>query len=159
MDLRIGFGTDIHRLVRSRPLILGGIEIESENGALGHSDADVLSHAIIDAILGALNLGDIGSHFPDHDEKYKNISSLSLLNKVNQMMINKGYGITNMDCTIILESPKLNPYFSLIREKLSEILTIDEDLISLKAKTNEKLDSIGRGEAIQAFCSLILKKA
>ncbi len=158
MNLRIGFGIDVHRLDSSHDLILGGVKIDSEFGTVGHSDADVLIHAIIDAILGALNIGDIGTHFPDTDPKYKNISSIELLKKTIQMMSQKSYKINNIDCTIVLESPKLNPYFNAIREKLGEVMKLEPDQISLKAKTNEKMGYLGRGEGIKTYCTVLLIK-
>lgn len=145
---RIGLGYDIHQLTENRDLILGGVKIPYEKGLLGHSDADVLIHAIIDAMFGALALGDIGTHFPDTDEKYKDISSVILLKKAVELIGNKGYRINNLDCNIIAQAPKMKPYVEKIRENLAAELNIDVDLISIKAKTNEKMDSVGEKKAI-----------
>jgi 2-C-methyl-D-erythritol 2,4-cyclodiphosphate synthase len=148
--MRIGIGYDIHRLVEGRKLILGGIEIPFEKGLLGHSDSDVLTHAICDALLGAAALGDIGTHFPDSDPRFKGASSLDLLRHVVTLLKEHGYQIANIDSTIITEHPKLKPYIAEIRQTLASILEIDIDQVSVKAKTNEKLDAVGQGEAMQA---------
>lgn len=155
---RIGLGYDIHRLEENRKLILGGVEIPFEKGLYGHSDADVLIHSIIDAMLGALALGDIGTHFPDTDEKYKNISSVILLKEVDKLIHEKNYKINNIDANIIAQKPKLRPYIDLIRKSLSETLNIDIDLISIKAKTNEKMDSVGELKSIEAHSVIMLIK-
>ncbi|MBF0405943.1 MAG: 2-C-methyl-D-erythritol 2,4-cyclodiphosphate synthase [Candidatus Riflebacteria bacterium] len=155
---RIGYGEDIHRLVPQRDLWLGGVRIPFELGLLGHSDADVLLHAIMDAMLGALALGDIGSHFPDTDEKFRGISSLILLEKVYRMLKDSGYSIGNIDSMIICEKPKIKPFSEQIREKISRSLNIDTSQISLKAGTNEKLDSAGRGECIIARAIVLLER-
>ncbi len=152
---RIGQGFDIHKLVEGRKLIIGGIEIDYEKGLLGHSDADVLIHSIIDALLGALALGDIGTHFPDNDSKYKNINSTILLKETKKLIEKKGYKINNLDNTIFAQEPKMKPYIPLIREKLSQILEIDKDLISIKAKTMEEQDSVGEKKSI-ATQSIVL---
>ncbi len=157
-DIRIGNGFDIHRLVEDRKLILGGVEIEYEKGLQGHSDADVLIHAIIDAILGSLALDDIGAHFPDTDPKYKDADSLNLLAEVLELMYKKNYEINNIDANIIAQEPKLRPYILSIRKKLSQCLHVDIEQISVKAKTMEHLDDIGRKEAISANCSILIKK-
>ena|SRR5262249_51792803 len=148
--MRIGIGYDIHRLVEGRKLILGGVEIPFEKGLLGHSDSDVLTHAICDALLGAAALGDIGTHFPDSDPRFKGASSLDLLRHVVILLKERGYEIANIDSTIITERPKLKPYMADIRQTLASILEIDIDQLSVKAKTNEKLDAVGQGEAMQA---------
>ena len=154
--MRIGFGVDIHQLVDKRPLLVGGVQIESQKGALGHSDADVLLHAICDALLGALALGDIGKHFPDTDPTYKGIDSKILLQKTYQLIKKKGYVLGNLDSTVLLESPKLSPYISAIRQNIAEILESDVDQISVKATRGEKMGFVGKGEGIQAYCSVIL---
>jgi len=148
--MRIGFGYDIHRLVEDRKLFLGGIEISHTLGLLGHSDADVLIHAICDALLGAAALGDIGKHFPDNDEKYKDISSLILLKDVNEKISNTGYSINNIDCTIVAEKPKLNPYISQMVECLSKALSMPPGDINIKATTNEGLGPVGQEQGISA---------
>lgn len=155
---RIGHGFDIHRLVEGRKLILGGVEIPYEKGLLGHSDADALVHAIIDALFGALALGDIGTHFPDNDPKYKNIDSLELLKIANSIIKNNGYSINNIDSSIIAQEPKMKPYIEQMRQKLAQILDIDEKLISIKAKTMEGQDSVGEKKAISVQSVILLKK-
>lgn len=147
---RIGYGTDIHRLVENRPFFIGGILIPFHKGSLGHSDADVLIHAICDAILGALALGDIGSHFPDTDEKYRNINSEKLLSEVVTLMKTHGYSIVNLDSTINLQNPKLSPHIHEIRKNLSKLMECPVEKISVKAKTAEGLGSIGNAEAVSA---------
>ncbi len=154
---RIGFGNDIHRLEENRPLILGGVLIESDLGAVGHSDADALTHAITDAILGALALGDIGSHFSDKDERWKGADSFVFLNEAIKLMKEKGFSIVNLDSTISLEKPKLRPHIDTMREKLKKILEIELDCISIKAKTGEKVDAIGERRAIKAEAIVLLK--
>lgn len=156
---RIGQGFDIHRLVEGRPLILGGVKINHTKGLLGHSDADVLIHAIIDSFLGALCLGDIGQHFPDTDSRYKNANSLELLKNVLAMVEKSGYKIVNIDSTIQAQEPKLMPHINSIRENLSQNMLIGLKQISVKAKTYEKQDSIGKGEAIAVYCNTLLMKA
>lgn len=148
--MRIGQGFDIHRLVENRDLILGGVKIPYEKGLLGHSDADVLIHAIIDSIFGAMNIGDIGEHFPDTDPRYKNISSLELLKLTGELSYKKGYKIINIDSTVICEEPKLLNYKKEMKKNISNALKISEDDISIKAKTKEKLDSTGQGLSIEA---------
>jgi len=154
---RIGFGNDIHRLEVGKPLILGGILIESELGAVGHSDADALTHAITDAILGALALGDIGSHFSDNDERWKNADSFVFLREAVRLMKEKRFQIINVDSVISLEKPKLRPHIEKMREKLKKILEIEVDCISIKAKTGEGIDSIGRQEAIKAEAIILIE--
>ena len=154
--MRIGIGYDIHRLVEGRKLILGGIEIPFEKGLLGHSDSDVLTHAICDALLGAAALGDIGTHFPDSDPRFKGVSSLDLLRHIVTLLKERDYQIANIDSTIITERPKLKPYIAEIRQTLASILEIDIEQVSVKAKTNEKLDAVGQGEAMQAQAIALL---
>lgn len=156
--MRIGTGYDLHKLVEGRALILGGVKIPYEKGLLGHSDADVLIHAIIDSLLGAMGEKDIGTHFPDTDESFKNISSALLLQKTMQIMQNNGYKIVNVDSNIICQKPKLMPYIDKMKEKLAPLLNIDESALSIKAKTNEGVDAIGLGEAISAQCVCLIEK-
>jgi 2-C-methyl-D-erythritol 2,4-cyclodiphosphate synthase len=158
INFRTGFGVDRHQLVKGRKLILGGIHIESELGALGHSDADVLLHAICDAILGAANLRDIGYHFPDTSSDFKNIDSAILLKKSRSLVLEKGYLVGNIDCTVFLEQPKLSGYIPEMSVKIAEILEIDHDAVSIKATRGEGVGPVGRGEAIQAYCSALLYK-
>tara|TARA_B100001250_G_C19660032_1_gene726623 strand:+ start:491 stop:970 length:480 start_codon:yes stop_codon:yes gene_type:complete len=157
-NIRIGFGVDVHRLDKDRELYLGGIKIPSDLGAVGHSDADVLIHAICDAILGACNLGDIGYHFPDTDNQYKNIDSKIILKKVSILMSQEGYSLVNIDSTVILEKPKLAPHLSAMKKTLSEILNMTSSDISIKATTHEKVDSFGKKEAIKAYAVCLLTK-
>lgn len=154
--MRVGMGYDVHRLVEGRDLILGGVKIEHSLGLLGHSDADVLIHAIMDALLGAAALGDIGKHFPDTDEKYKGISSMKLLEHVKGLIEEEGYVIENIDATIIAQRPKLRPYMEEMEENIAKVLKIEKNQINLKATTEEKLGFTGREEGIaaQAICSL-----
>lgn len=154
--MRVGMGYDVHRLVEGRDLILGGVKIEHSLGLLGHSDADVLIHAIMDALLGAAALGDIGKHFPDTDEKYKGISSMRLLEHVKGLIEEEGYVIENIDAIIIAQRPKLRPYMEEMEENIAKVLKIEKNQINLKATTEEKLGFTGREEGIaaQAICSL-----
>jgi len=157
MKYRTGHGYDVHRIEANRKLILGGVEIPNDNAGLtGHSDADVLTHAIIDSLLGAAGLGDIGEHFPDSDEKYKNISSVILLEEVVKL-IKKDYIISNIDCTIILEKPRLQKYKDAIREKLGGILAVDRSDVNIKAKTEEGLGFTGKKEGIAAHAVCLLQ--
>lgn len=156
--MRIGYGYDSHTFALNRKLILGGIEIPYNLGLSGHSDADALIHAIIDSIFGALALGDIGSHFPDTDDKYKNISSVKLLEETVKIMKNKKFHISNIDATIICEKPKLREYIDSIRENTAKILLTKIENISVKAKTNEKMDATGRGEGIAVHCVVLLEE-
>lgn len=153
---RIGQGYDLHQLQEGRKLILGGVEIPHTTGLLGHSDADVLVHAIMDAMLGALALGDIGKHFPPTDDKYKGISSILLLSHVKDLIASRGYGIVNIDSTILAERPKMLPHIVKMRENIAETLGIDVDRVSVKATTTEKMDSVGQELAIasEAICLL-----
>lgn len=158
MNIRIGFGVDVHRLADGHLLFIGGKQIPSEFGAVGHSDADVLIHAICDALLGAANLRDIGYHFSDTDPKFKGIDSKILLKEVVTLIHDKGYHVINIDCTVILEKPKLNPHIPDMQLILAEILQIDSDAVSLKATTHEKVDSFGEGRAIKAYAVCLLNK-
>lgn len=158
MNLRIGFGVDVHRLGEGIPLMVGGVEIPSDFGAIGHSDADVLLHAICDAILGAANLRDIGYHFSDKDPKYKGIDSKILLRESYRLVQEKGYTVVNLDCTVILELPKLNPSIPSMMEVIAEILGIEQDAVSIKATTHEKVDSFGQSEAIKAYAVCLLNR-
>ncbi|HIY63111.1 MAG TPA: 2-C-methyl-D-erythritol 2,4-cyclodiphosphate synthase [Candidatus Mediterraneibacter stercoripullorum] len=154
--MRVGFGYDVHRLTENRKLIIGGVEIPFEKGLLGHSDADVLLHAVMDALLGAAALGDIGKHFPDTDPQYKGISSIQLLKHVGQLLDDNGYVIENIDGTIIAQRPKMRPYIDQMRENIAEALHIEVDQINVKATTEEGLGFTGTGEGIsaQAVCAL-----
>lgn len=156
--MRIGTGYDLHKLVEGRALILGGVKIPYEKGLLGHSDADVLVHAIIDALLGAMGEKDIGAHFPDNDASFKNINSTLLLQKTMQIMENNGYKIVNIDSNIICQKPKLMPYIDNMKDVLAPFLKIDKANLSIKAKTNEGVDSVGLGEAICAQCVCLIEK-
>jgi 2-C-methyl-D-erythritol 2,4-cyclodiphosphate synthase len=156
--IRIGNGYDIHKLVEGRKLILGGLEIPHNLGLLGHSDADVLTHAIMDAMLGGLSLGDIGHYFPPNDPKWSGANSLELLEQVNQLIINKGWQIGNIDSVIVAERPKLKPYLQSMISKLSEKLQISSEQISIKATTNEQLGPVGREEGICAYAVVLLIK-
>ena len=148
--MRIGHGYDVHRLVEGRKLILGGVEISNDKGLLGHSDADVLLHAISDSLLGAAALGDIGKHFPDSDEKYKGADSLVLLSKVAEILKQNGFVVVNIDSTVIAQRPKLSPYIDLMRENIAEALGIEKSYVSVKATTEEGLGFTGVGEGIAA---------
>ena len=157
-SIRIGQGVDVHRLESGIPLFVGGIKIESEIGAVGHSDADVLIHAICDALLGALNLRDIGFHFSDTDPKYKGIDSKILLAEVFKLIQEKDYSVINIDSTVILETPKLNPHIPKMQKEIATILQVDEDAISIKATTHEKVDSFGESKAIKAYAVCLVSK-
>jgi 2-C-methyl-D-erythritol 2,4-cyclodiphosphate synthase len=158
MNLRIGYGVDVHQLKTGLPLIIGGIKIPSENGALGHSDADVLLHAICDALLGAANLRDIGYHFSDKDPKYKGIDSKILLENVVELITNNHYKVINIDSTVILETPRLNPHIPEMQVIIARILKVEIDAVSIKASTHEKVDSFGEGRAIKAYAACLLLK-
>jgi len=155
---RIGTGYDIHRLVTGRDLVIGGIKITHEKGLLGHSDADVLVHAIIDALLGALSIDDIGTLFPDTDPKYKDADSIKLLKFVLNKVYEKGYKINNIDSNIIAQAPKMMPYIPKMKEVLANVMDIDFENISIKAKTKEKLDAVGESLAIEANAVVLLTK-
>lgn len=154
--VRIGTGYDIHRLAEGRKLVLGGVEIPFEKGLLGHSDSDVLTHALCDALLGAAALGDIGTHFPDTDAQWAGASSLDFLARVIELLEDRGYRVGNVDATVIAERPKLKPHIQAIRKTLASVLQVDVDRVSVKAKTNEGLGSVGRGEAIAAQAVALL---
>lgn len=157
--IRIGHGYDVHRLVENRKLILGGAEIPNNNiGLLGHSDADVLLHAISDALLGAAALGDIGKHFPDNDDRYKNADSLILLEKVNSLLSSEGYSVVNVDATVLAQAPKLAPYILTMRENISKALEIPIDFVSVKATTEEGLGFTGQKEGIAAHAVVLIEK-
>ncbi|MGL5983652.1 MAG: 2-C-methyl-D-erythritol 2,4-cyclodiphosphate synthase [Cetobacterium sp.] len=156
--LRIGNGYDVHRLVEGRKLVLGGVEIPHKKGVLGHSDGDVLIHAIMDALLGALALGDIGQHFPDTSTEFKDIDSKILLKKVFEIVKSKNYFVINIDCIIVAQNPKLKPYLNLMREKIAEILESDISNISIKATTEEMLGFTGNEEGIKSYCVVLLQK-
>ncbi len=155
---RIGLGYDIHKLTEGRNLIIGGVKITHEKGLLGHSDADVLIHAIIDAMLGALALSDIGTLFPDTDKKYKDIDSTVLLKKVYEKIQQKGWQIVNIDSNIIAQEPKMMPYIPKMKDVLCQILEIEPDELSIKAKTNENMDAVGQKLAIEAHAVVMMKK-
>mgnify|MGYP001825174210 CR=1 FL=1 len=154
--MRVGFGYDVHRLVAGRPLIIGGVNIPYEKGLLGHSDADVLSHAIIDALLGAAGLEDIGFHFPDTDPKYKNVASTKLLQKTRSMFSTGGYHISNIDSVVVAEAPPIGPHRSAIQSELAFHLGITASEISVKATTTEGLGATGKGEAIAAMATALI---
>ncbi|MBQ3030272.1 MAG: 2-C-methyl-D-erythritol 2,4-cyclodiphosphate synthase [Agathobacter sp.] len=155
--MRVGLGYDVHKLVEDRDLILGGVKVPHTLGLLGHSDADVLVHAIMDALLGAAALGDIGKHFPDTDEAYKGADSMVLMARVRELIEEKGYVIENIDATIIAQKPKLRPYIDQMEENIAKVLRIERDQINVKATTEERLGFTGReeGMAAQAICSLM----
>jgi 2-C-methyl-D-erythritol 2,4-cyclodiphosphate synthase len=155
---RIGIGYDVHRLAEGIPFFLGGVKIEYPKGAVGHSDADVLIHAICDALLGAANHGDIGLHFPDHSEKFKDIDSKILLAETYRMIREQGYGICNIDTVVILEKPRIRDYIPVMRSTLAEVLDISPDLISIKATTSEKIGFVGREEGIEAQAIVLIQK-
>jgi len=156
MKIRVGYGVDVHRLEEGYRLFIGGVELESDLGAVGHSDADVLLHAICDALLGAANLRDIGFHFSDTDPQYKGIDSKILLREVYKKIKEKGYSVGNIDCTVILEKPKVNPHIPTMQEVIAEILEMDLDAVSIKATTHEKVDSFGERRAIKAYAACLL---
>lgn len=155
---RIGFGSDTHRLEKNKLLILGGVSVESDLGAVGHSDADALLHSVTDALLGALALGDIGSHFSDKDAKWKDADSQIFLAEAVRLMKEKNYAVVNLDATIHLEKPKLRPHIERMRAKLASILEIEIDCVSVKAKTGEAVDAVGRREAVKAEAVILLMK-
>lgn len=156
--IRIGHGYDVHAFSENRKCIIGGVEIPYEKGLLGHSDADVLLHAISDSLLGAAALGDIGKHFPDTDPEFKGADSLVLLEKVNELLEQKGYKVINVDATVIAQAPKLAPYILKMRENIAKALKTDVDFISVKATTEEKLGFTGRKEGISAHAVCIIEK-
>jgi 2-C-methyl-D-erythritol 2,4-cyclodiphosphate synthase len=156
---RIGIGHDTHRLAEGLPLVIGGVQIESPRGAEGHSDADALTHAITDAILGALCEGDIGVHFPDGDPRWKDAQSLQLLARVMWLAGERGYHVVNVDATVMLESPRLRPHIEEMRTRLSEVLGIECGCVSVKAKTGEGLDAVGEGQAVTAQAIVLLQRS
>ena len=156
--MRIGHGYDVHKLTEGRKLILGGIEVPHTLGLLGHSDADVLTHAVMDALLGAAALGDIGQHFPDNDDRYLGADSTELLRHVMKLIREKGYRVGNLDATIIAQKPKLMPYLPMIRKKLADVMEIREDQLNLPATTEEHLGFTGRQEGISAHCVCLLEE-
>ena len=154
--MRIGSGYDVHRLVKDRDLVLGGVTIDFDLGLLGHSDADVLVHSVCDAMLGAAGLGDIGEHFPDSDPQYKNISSLFLLERCNELLIEQGFSISNIDCTVFAERPKLASYKAAMEKTMAGTLNILPDRVNVKATTTEGLGFAGRGEGIAAHTVVLI---
>ena len=159
-DIRIGHGYDVHRLTENRDLIIGGVKIPYEKGLLGHSDADVLVHAILDAILGALGEGDIGKHFPDTDERFKGINSMLLAENVASLLSSKGYTVGNIDATVVAQRPKLSPYIENMRANIAKVFGVTPDRVNIKATTEEKLGFTGSGEGISAHAvCLIIKSA
>jgi 2-C-methyl-D-erythritol 2,4-cyclodiphosphate synthase len=155
---RVGHGFDVHRLVAGRPFILGGIEIPHETGPLGHSDADVLAHAISDALLGACALGDLGGHFPDTDPQWKDADSMRLLSAVHELAVRHGFTLANVDATVVVQRPKLAPYLDDIRERIAEVLAIDIGRVSVKAKTSEGLGYTGDGTGIAAYAVALVTR-
>ena len=156
---RIGIGHDTHRLAEGRALVLGGVRIESERGAEGHSDADALAHAVVDAILGALAEGDIGVHFPDGDPRWKDADSMQMLARVVWLASQRGYRVGNVDATVMLERPRLRPYVQQMRERLAQALSVGVDCVSVKAKTGEGLDAVGECRAVAVEAVVLLLKA
>ena len=159
MKTRIGFGFDTHRLGEGRPLILGGIQIASASGCIGHSDADVLIHAICDALLGAANMRDIGYHFPDTDPQYKQIDSTVLLRETCRLVREAGWEIGNVDTTVVIQAPKINPHIPAMQQRLAEVMGVAAEEISIKAKTSEKIGFIGRGEGASAYAVTLIEKS
>lgn len=158
MNIRVGLGYDVHKLAEDRKLIIGGVDIPYEKGLLGHSDADVLIHAIMDAMLGACKLGDIGQHFPDTDLKYAGISSITLLKHVGALLKDKGYSIVNIDSIIVAQKPKMAPHIAEMEKNISKALNLDVDLINVKATTEEKLGFTGAGEGIAAKAVCLVER-
>jgi len=158
INYRVGIGYDVHPLVEGRKLVLGGVEIPHEKGLKGHSDADVLLHAIMDAALGAAGMGDIGEHFPDTDEKFKGISSLLLLAQVGEEVRRSGFGVANVDCVLLAEAPKIRPFKSAMKANIAKALGIDPSQVNIKATTNEGLGFVGRGEGMAAYATAMLEK-
>tara|TARA_B100000575_G_scaffold127193_1_gene101365 strand:- start:1096 stop:1578 length:483 start_codon:yes stop_codon:yes gene_type:complete len=158
MDIRVGFGYDVHKFSVDRPLILGGITIAHEMGLYGHSDADILLHAITDALLGALALGDIGTHFPDTDPTYEGADSALLLAKVYELVGDKGYNLGNVDATVVMERPKLLHFIPSIRERIASILAVELDQVSIKATTSERMGFVGREEGAAVMATVLIKK-
>ncbi|HMW37208.1 MAG TPA: 2-C-methyl-D-erythritol 2,4-cyclodiphosphate synthase [bacterium] len=157
--MRIGQGYDVHRLAEGRKMILGGVEIPADKGPLGHSDADVLLHAICDALLGAIGLGDIGKHFPDTDQAYKNISSLILLEKVNALITERNYRVGNVDATLVLQKPKIAPHVPAMKKNIAAVLHVEEERVSIKATTSEGLGFVGVGDGVVAYAVALVFKS
>lgn len=158
MKIRVGFGFDVHQLKEGNELWLGGIQLQHQKGAVGHSDADVLIHAICDALLGAAGLRDIGFHFPDTSAEFKGIDSKILLARVENLLQNEGYSIGNIDCTLVLERPKINPYIDSMKKTLAAVLKIEMQDIAIKATTNEKMGFVGREEGVCAYAVALIEK-
>lgn len=156
--IRVGMGYDVHQLVEERKLIIGGVQIEYEKGLLGHSDADVLIHAIMDALLGAAALGDIGKHFPDSDERYKGISSIQLLEHVKILLDKQQYKVNNIDATIVAQAPKMAPYIELMKSNIARVLKIDVGQINIKATTEEKMGFTGEGRGISSYAVVLIER-
>ena len=156
IGFKVGFGYDVHRFAENRPLILGGVTIPHTQGLAGHSDADVLLHAIADALLGAANLGDIGLFFPDDDPQFKDMDSVVLLSEVMEMIAQEGYRVGNLDATLVLQTPKISSYFPEMRKKIAALLNVDEKDVSVKAKTSERLGFVGREEGVAAFVTVLI---
>lgn len=154
--MRIGHGYDVHRLVEGRDLVIGGERIEYEKGLLGHSDADVLTHAVMDALLGAAGMGDIGRHFPDSDERYKGADSLVLLDRVVRILSEHGYSVVNVDATVIAQAPKLAPHIERMRDNIARVIGVDRDRVNVKATTEERLGFTGAGEGIAAHAVALI---
>lgn len=159
MQIRVGFGYDMHRLQEGRDLWMGGVKLDYEKGLLGHSDADVLIHAICDALLGAANLRDIGYHFPDNSLEYHNVDSKLLLRDTMNLLRDKGYSLGNIDATVCAEQPKLNPHIPAMQRNLAEVMEVSEELISIKATTSEKMGFVGREEGITAYAVVLIQKS
>lgn len=159
MKIRVGMGFDVHPLEKGRDLFLGGVKLESEKGAVGHSDADVLIHAICDALLGAANLRDIGFHFSNTDPRWKGADSKIFLKEVTKMLHDKGWKVENVDCTLTLEKPKVNPHIPAMKKVLAPLMSIAEDDVSIKATTNEKLGYVGREEGVNAYAVALISKS
>ena len=157
MEYRIGFGYDVHQLKEGEQLILGGVHLEHSKGTMGHSDADALIHAICDALLGAANLGDIGQHFPDTSEEFKNIDSTILLKEVVALIDSEGYTLGNVDCTVCLEKPKLAPHIEAMKKTLAEVMNTDSQNISIKATTNERMGFVGREDGVAVYAVALIK--
>jgi len=158
MKMRVGMGFDVHQLEAGKDFWLGGIKLEAEKGAVGHSDADVLIHAICDALLGAANMGDIGFHFANTDPRWKGMASKHFLIEVNKMITEKGWQIENIDCSLCLEKPKISPHIPAMKQALSPLMGISEDCISIKATTNERMGYVGREEGVNAYAVVLLRK-
>jgi len=158
MKVRVGFGFDVHQLKEGKDLWLGGIQLPHSKGAVGHSDADVLIHAVCDALLGAAGMRDIGFHFPDTSSEFKGIDSKLLLDRVNQLLKKEGYSINNIDCTLVLEQPKINPHIDEMKKTLASILNVEVNDIGIKATTNEKLGYVGREEGVCAYAVALIQK-